>query len=153
MTIQPNWQALTGVIVAVVVGHFLVGWAVRKASHAIGPLDPPSPELADAWSKLTSMNTAGNWIGLFERPLFFAALWLPSAWPLLTSWLVFKLAFYWQGANFTSFPTSAPSRADAEYFAARRKMGSHHVSSALVGTAANIFAALVGVAIGRWVKF
>ena len=89
---------------------------------------------------------------MFERPIFFAAFWIAGAWPLISTWLVFKLAFYWQSANFTAFPQSAPDPKEAEYLVAKRQLGTHHVATSLVGTAANIVLALVGVAVGKWVR-
>jgi hypothetical protein len=150
ISIQPDWQALIGLAVTVGLG-FDVGRLVRRVGGSIGPLPPPSPETTSQWTKLTSQKTGGWWIGLVERPIFFAALWISGAWPLLASWLVFKLGFYWQSANFTAFPTTSPDEREAEYLVAKRQLGTHHVATALVGTGANIVLALVGVAIGKWV--
>ncbi len=112
----------------------------------------PSQESAERWKYLTDQQTGGAWIGRVESPIFFAACWL-GAWLLLTSWLAFKLGFYWTSANFTAFPNTAPEGKDLDYLIAKRLLGTHHVATALVGTGANIVAALVGVAIGKWVVF
>ena len=68
------------------------------------------------------------------------------------SWLVFKLAFYWQSTNFSKFPDSSPNEREAEYLVAKRQLGTHQVSTALVGTGANIVVALIGVAVGKWIR-
>jgi hypothetical protein len=64
---------------------------------------------------------------------------------------VFKLAFYWQGANFTKFPETSPGKEDLEWMVAKRQLGTHHVATALVGTGANIVVALIGTAVGKWI--
>ena len=152
ISIQPNWYALIGLGVTVLLG-LGVGCLVRRVGDSIGPLPAPSPETTAQWERLTAQKTGGAWIGHVERPIFFAALWIAGAWPILSSWLVFKLAFYWQGANFTAFPTSSPDPREAEYLVAKRQLGTHHVATALVGTGANIVVALIGVAVGKWIKF
>lgn len=148
---QPDYRVIVGVIATTLLG-FGVGYLVRHVGASIGPLPPPSAELTPQWTKLTGQSTGGFWIGFVERLIFFAALWIPSGWPLLSSWLVFKLAFYWQGSNFASFPVSPLSEKEADYLIARRQLGTHHVATALVGTGANIAVALIGVAVGRWLK-
>jgi len=152
ITIQPNWYALIGLGITILFG-FGVKCLVRHVGDSIGPLPPPSTDTTTQWAKLSGQQTGGALIGHIERPIFFAALWMPGAWPLLSSWLVFKLAFYWQGANFTKFPDSSPTEKDANYLVAKRQLGTHYVATALVGTGANILVALIGIAVGKWVKF
>jgi hypothetical protein len=151
ITFQPNWPALVGLAVTVLLG-FGVGCLVRRVGDSIGEFPPPSPEVSTQWNQLTNQNTGGKWIGHVERPIFFAALWIAGAWPILTSWLVFKLAFYWQSANFAAFPVSSPNERETSYLVAKRHWGNHQVTTALVGTGANIILALIGVAIGKWIK-
>ena len=151
ISIQPDWRVAIGLAVTVLLG-FGVGCLVRYVGNSLGPLPAPNPEIAPQWTRLTSQNTGGSWIGHIERPIFFAALWISGAWPILSSWLVFKLAFYWQSANFTAFPESSPNEREAEYLVAKRQLGTHHVTTALVGTGANIVLALIGVAVGKWIK-
>ncbi|SRR6266849_2885726 len=150
-TIEPDWRLLIGLAATVLLG-FGVGCLVRHVGDSLGPLPPPNSETSDQWTKLTAQKTGGWWIGLFERPIFFAAFWIPGAWPIVASWLVFKLGFYWQSANFTAFPELPPGSKEADYLVAKRHFGTRHVSTALVGTAANLVLALVGVAIGKWIK-
>ena len=151
ISIQPNWYALIGLGVTVLLG-FGVGCLVRRVGDSIGPLPAPSPETTAQWERLTAQKTGGTWIGHVERPIFFAALWISGAWPILSSVPIFKLAFYWQRTNFTAFPASSPDVREAEYLVAKRQLGTHQVRTALVGTGANIIVALIGVAVGKWIK-
>jgi hypothetical protein len=147
-----NWHALIGLAITVALG-FGVGSLVKRVGDSI-PLLPPAgddPRLLEAWTQLVGQSTGGGWIGHVERPLFFAACWL-QAWLLITGWLVFKLAFYWQGANFTAFPRTPPDAEHLRWVATKRQLGSHHVATALAGTGANIVLALVGVACGKWIN-
>lgn len=146
-----NWYALLGLGVTVVLG-FGTRCLVRKVGESL-PLESPSADLEPYWEKLRKMNTGGSAIGHVERPIFFAALWIANAWPLLASWLAFKLAYYWQSANFAAFPAEMPTNEQAAWLVAKRQLGCNHVATALVGTGANIIIALVGVAIGRWIRF
>ena len=148
-------KILIGLFATMILG-VIVGCLVRRVGDSFGPLPLPRPGLKDSetpnkeWKKLIGQRAAGGWIGIVEQPLFFAALWANSYWWLLPAWLVMKTAFYWQSANFTAFPESAPKdEVEANYLVAKRQLGTHHVATALVGTGANILAALIGVAIGR----
>lgn len=143
-------QILIGLLVTLLLG-FAVGPLVRHISGKI-PIPPPvgaDTALVTEWQRLATQHTGGVWIGAVERPIFFAACWL-QAWLLLSAWLVFKLALYWQGANFTAFPRSMPDAQQLAWIAAKRQLGTHHVATALVGTGANLGAAFIGVAIGKW---
>ena len=152
ISIQPNWGVVIGLTITVFLG-LGVGCLVRRVGAAI-PIPPPNeePQMVSLWTKLTTQNTGGSFIGHVERPIFFAACWL-NVWLLLSSWLVFKLAFYWQGANFAAFPPTLPKpMEEMAWVVAKRQMGTHHVATALVGTGANIVVALVGVVVGKWIK-
>jgi hypothetical protein len=137
-------------VVTIALG-FGVGCLVRSVGAAL-PTPPPNEEPATValWNRLTGQNTGGRWIGNVERVVFFAACW-SGQWLLLSSWLVFKLALYWQGANFSALPEKDPA-ADLAWLVARRQLGTHHVATVLVGTGANIVLALVGVAVGKWIR-
>jgi hypothetical protein len=152
ISIQPDWQVLIGLAVTVALG-FGVGCLVYTVGEAI-PIPPPSKEAGtvELWDKLLGQSTGGWWIGNVERILFFAACW-SGVWQLLSSWLVFKLALYWQGANFTAFPEQSPATdKDLAWLVARRQLGTHHVATVLVGTGANIVLALLGVAVAKWIR-
>lgn len=147
---QPDLHALIGLGVTMIFGGVLVKPLIKHVGKRLGPLPPPSDETCEQWNKLTTMDTGGDYIGHVERPIFFASLWIPGAWPLLSSWLIFKLAFYWQSANLSAFPEKPPGWVEAEYLFVKRKLGTHLVTTALVGTGANIVLALIGVAVGKW---
>ena len=146
-----NWYALLGLGVTVVLG-FGTKCLVEHVANSL-PLDSPNSDLEPYWDKLRKLKTGGKMIGHIERPIFFAALWLTYGWPILTSWLVFKLAYYWQGANFMAFPAELPKEEQAAWIVAKRQLGTHHAATALVGTGANVILALVGVAVGKWIRF
>lgn len=144
-------QLIIGLSVTIVLGCG-VGLIVRCVGRLI-PIPPPNekPETVRLWTRLIEQTTGGAYIGFFERLIFFAAFWIGAS-LILSSWLVFKLALYWQGANFTAFPEKAPDNEDLAWLVAKRQLGTHHVATVLVGTAANIVAGLVGVAVGQWIK-
>lgn len=145
-----DWYALLGLAVTMILG-FGTKCLVDLAGKSL-PLDSPNAELEPFWEKLRKMKIAGSMIGYVERPILFAALWISSGW-LLTSWLAFKLAYYWQGAKFMEFPDETPDKDKAAWLVSKRQLGSHHAATALVGTGANIVVALVGVAVGKWIRF
>jgi hypothetical protein len=144
-------RVLAGLLVTVLLG-FGVGCIVERAGKRLRAAPPSDePETVAQWEALLKHSTGGSWIGHVERPIFFAACWL-QGWLLITGWLVFKLAFYWQGANFTAFPRTPPDEAQLRWLISKRQLGTHHVATALVGTGANIVVALVGVAVGKWIS-
>lgn len=155
--IDPDHQVLAlrvlfGLAVTMVLGMG-VGCLVERVRRSI-PTPPPSeaPEIVELWQELIGQTAGGHWIGYVEKPLFFAACWL-QAWLLLTGWLVLKLGFYWQSANFAAFPRNLPDEAQLRWVIAKRQLGTHHTATALTGTGANILVALIGVAAGKWVTF
>ena len=146
-----DWYALLGLGVTM-----LLGLGTKCLVEYVGnslQIESPNIDLDPYWDKLRKMKTAGGMIGNVERPIFFAALWITNGWPILSSWLVFKLAYYWQSANFTAFPIESPDKEQAAWLVAKRQLGTHHVATALVGTGANIVLALIGVAVGKWIRF
>jgi hypothetical protein len=143
---EPDWQIIIGLAVAVVLS-LGVGTLVRLVGNSL-PLPSPSKDRAEQWKRLADQQTGGKWIGRFEVTMFFAACWF-QAWLLITGWLVFKLGFYWQSTNFAAFPAEPPDADQMDYMIAKRYLGTHHVATALIGTAANIVAALIGYAIAK----
>lgn len=146
-----NWYALLGLTVTILLG-FGTKCLVQHVAKSL-PLESPNSELEPYWEQWRKTKTAGTMIGHVERPIFFAALWITGGWPILTSWLVFKLAYYWQSANFMAFPVEVPTKEQAAWILSKRQLGTHHVATALVGTGANIIWALIGVAVGKWIRF
>lgn len=151
MHFEPDLQILLGLAFTIIIGGLVVGPMVRAVGRRI-PIPPPNddPVMLEQWKRLHGLYTGGAWIGAIERPIFFAACWL-QAWLLLSAWLVFKLAFYWQSANYAAYPQEMPTGDSLRWLVAKRQMGTNHVATALVGTGANIVLALAGVAIGKWV--
>ena len=146
-----DWQPVIGLAVTMLLGTG-IGCLVRRVQQAIDTPEPPSDALRPQWDKLLKMQTGGSWIGRLEGPIFFASLWVEGWWPLMSSWLVFKLAVYWQSSNYAAFPSDKLlGKEEADLLVAKRQLGSHHVATLLVGTAANIVTAIVGVAIGHWI--
>src|SRR5258708_25983869 len=133
ISFHPDWHVMLGLAVTVVLG-LGVGCLVRHVGDSL-PLPPPSsnPEIVALWTKLTKQNTGGSWIGRVELPIFFAVLWL-NAWWLISGWLLFKLGFYWQSANFAAFPDKSPDAKQLEYLVSKRDLGTHHVATALFWT-------------------
>jgi hypothetical protein len=136
-----------GLVVTVTLG-VIVKYAVRAVGSTL-PMDSPSSEVEEYWEKLRTMQIGGNWTGTIERLIFFASLLVEGGWPILSSWLAFKLAYYWQGANFTAFPLQPPTKIEAAYLVAKRQLGANHVATQLVGTGLNILIAFVGVAVSK----
>jgi len=151
ISIAPDWAMVIGLVVTVLFG-FGVGCLVERVSKSLLPLSPPTDEAATEWAEFGTLRAGGFWIGLFERPIFFAAFWIQGGWPIAPSWLAYKLALYWQGANFLSFPSDPPSKEHLGYFVKKRRLGAHYAATLLVGTAANIVLAFVGVAVGKSIK-
>lgn len=146
-----NWYALLGLAVTIVLG-LGTKCLVDHVRECI-KIESPSNDLAPYWVNLREMKTAGGMIGFVERIIFFAALWIGNGWPILSSWLIFKLAYYWQGADFTSLPNELPNKEQAAWIVAKRQIGTRHVGVVLVGTGANIIIAFIGVAVGKWIRF
>jgi len=150
--IEPDWHAVLGLAVAIasgpLIGRFLAH--VRTQLSDV-PLPTTDAKIAEQWQHFINVKTAGTEIGLVERPLFFAALWVQLYW-LIPAWLVMKTAFYWQGANFAALPQEPPATPEAmAWQAAKRRYGTARVSLALIGTGANIVVAFLGVAAGKWI--
>jgi hypothetical protein len=144
-----TWLTLVGLAVTAILGC-TTKYFVRRIGNSL-PMEAPSIEIELYWDKLRKMQTGGDAIGHVERLLFFAALWIPNGWPILTSWLVFKLAYYWQSANFTAFPVEPPDAKQAAWLVAKRQLGANHVATALVGTGLNLLFACVGMVIAKWI--
>jgi hypothetical protein len=148
---------MCGLLVTLLFGFF-VQFVKRPFQHRLGEYAGWNPALREIWppTKKNGKNknglkgVTGAWVGCFERPIFFASFWMPGGWPLLTSWLVMKTAIYWQSSNFTKFPKEPPK--DPDFFVSVYKLGVYHAGFALVGTAANIVAALFGYAVGKYLE-
>lgn len=144
-----------GLMVTLAVGESIVTCLHQRAVKEAGEADrerAPVVTQAREWETLWTMKAGGRWIGWVERPMFFAVFWIPGGWPVLASWLTFKLAIYWQGTDYIALPRTPMSDEEAVYWVARRRLGANHIASILVGTGGNIVVALLGVGIGRFVE-
>jgi hypothetical protein len=143
-------QVVAGLAVTIVLGAFIKPLMGRL--NKVIKIQPPNEEAETVrlWDQLVKLTTGGAYVGFFERFIFFASIW-SGAWPMFASWLAFKLALYWQGAKFASFPDTAPSNKDLAWLVSRRQLGTHHVATVLVGTAASVSAAFAGVVVGKMV--
>ena len=100
-----------------------------------------------AWSDLTSIPglRGGRWIGHLERFLFFVSL-IAGAPELVVAWLAFKVASKWEAwSNIYKIPEEIPGATKFESLLARTRWGSRTFQRSLVGTAANIAAAFIGL--------
>jgi hypothetical protein len=154
----PNWHLIFGLGVTLLLGFFVRPLVTRVGDDRDGDQDGDDkdtkpPDSYQPWRPISDVRSMGHWVGWVERPIFFAGLWLPGSWPIFSSWLVFKLALHWQSANFGALPEEPPGAEKTAYIVAKRNMGSRHAAKAIVGTGANIVAALIGVAAGKWVTF
>jgi len=103
----------------------------------------------EVWKTLmqTPGKEGGRWIGHFERLLFFVALTAGEV-SLILAWAAFKVASKWDAwKNVYLVPDHLPRVDDAEWFLARTRWGSKTYQRVLIGTAANITAALLGLAL------
>jgi len=83
------------------------------------------------------------WLGVFERLLFFGALWIDAG-IIVVGWLALKVASKWQ-----SWREADPARdRDRDLRILVTEIGYLRF---LIGTAMNVIAALVGVGVGRLV--
>jgi hypothetical protein len=153
----PYKHVAAGATVTVVFGFFAsVGLACLLYSIMGKDIKAPTDDAEPLMSNRRAVfwKTSGCWVGLFERPIFFAAFLFSGGWALLSAWFVLKTAVYWQGSNFTKYPETSPTRKDAEYIAALHRLGRYHATVALVGTSANVVFGLIGVSVAavleRW---
>ena len=144
---MPPW--LVGLLVTFILGLFFSPWLSNVVRSHLDPRTSSNAILAAVWPcEVTSLSEAGFRTGLVERVIFFAAVWISGAWWLLTSWLVFKTAIYWQGSDFTKF-WGAPSK-NPKYFIDVYNLRRYHAEAVVVGTGANIVFALVGFVVGKY---
>ena len=72
-----DWRMVIGLAVTIFPG-FGVGYLVRHVGKLFTLL-PPNQETAEQWAELRKLEGGGWWVGLLERPIFFAAFWVPNA--------------------------------------------------------------------------
>lgn len=138
--------ALLGLILAWV-ARFPVDWLVRRVKGGIPvPAPSDSDSIKEKWKLLTvdpDTDRSGALLGDFERVLFYLAFWL-SAHELIAGWFALKVAAKWEAWGTTGrLPESLDDGIDKlSYLISRRRWASQRLMSFLVGTLANVIAAL-----------
>jgi hypothetical protein len=91
----------------------------------------------------------GFLLGVFERILFFSAIWLHSL-EVVGGWLAFKVASKWAiYEHIIAFPQSLVGVNDVDYLIARRQWAAQRLMRFLIGTIANVLLAFSGVLFGQ----
>jgi hypothetical protein len=148
------YQTSMGIAVGLVIALFL--------GMLVGPLlgvvdnktKPPDPRVLpkDIWDVVLARAGSGPILGVIEQSIFFIAFW-SDGWPLLASWLAFKVASKWQSwTHVAQLPAPPPAddlRAVQEYVILRHKWVARRYMTFMIGTGANILLAAFGVAIGK----
>ena len=130
----------------------LSGLPIRRLLDAIGErvvIPRPRRIPAEMWDELIEVPryVGGRWIGLLERFIFFSSI-LAGAPELVFAWLAFKVASKWEvWNNVYRVPDTLPGSTQFEFFFARTRWGARTFQRFLVGTAANLSAAIIGVAL------
>jgi hypothetical protein len=122
---------------------------------------PARPEWIpeETWSSILTVpeknKAAIKWVGFCESTLFFAAFWL-GQYEIAAGWLVFKTASKWETwKSIGTMPSLKETEKSDErqlfLYGLAHQLASLNLQRWLLGTAANGIAALVGVALGRFV--
>jgi hypothetical protein len=129
----------------------ILGWPIRMLLDAIARrVEIPRPRAIPAakWDALIEIPgyLGGSWVGGLERFLFFASVAIGAP-ELAIAWLAFKVASKWEvWNNLYKMPDSLPRVSKVDYFLARTRWGARTLQRFLVGTAANLAAAIIGIA-------
>lgn len=135
-------------VVAAVVGAFVtvgLGTCVTLLLKCLvkAPEKPPSVT-DDQWTAITKRSGAGEWIGFFERLLFFSAFSFDQL-QIIAAWLAFKLAAKWEAwKNIVQVPPSIDEIKPLAWYHVRRVLGSWLLSRFLLGTLMNIIVGGIG---------
>jgi hypothetical protein len=138
-----------GLVLALLLG-LCVGPLLGKVEKFIEIPEPKASK--EVWDFVMVRSGTGVILGAVEQAIFFVALWT-DGWPLLASWLAFKVASKWQSwthvAQLPPPPPPADAAATSEYAILRHKWVARRYITFVVGTGTNILLAAFGVAIGR----
>jgi hypothetical protein len=106
--------------------------------------DDPAIQTRWAWV-IEHPNPSGNWIGAFERVVLFGAL-AAGSWEAVGVWFGFKVASKWEAWSHMGFVPEEIKDVDPLRFAtARRVWAAQGYATFVVGTAANLILAWLGV--------
>lgn len=146
---QASMGVSVGLVIALVLG-LLVGPLLGKIEKLIEI--PEAQTSRGVWEVVMERSRSGFILGAIEQAVFFVALWT-DGWPLLASWLAFKVASKWQSwTHVAQLPTPPPVQnvaATDQYAILRHKWVARRYITFVVGTGTNILLAAFGVAIGR----
>lgn len=136
---------------------FVAGFSVRPFLRWIRALIPvpeisPDPFLVEWWGKLRAHpKWSGIWVGILERIVFFWALLLEKRWEAVGVWVAFKVAAKWEAWNHMGYVPDKPddkgSVPSMVWAHARRVWAAQGYATFVVGTAANLLLAEIGVLI------
>jgi hypothetical protein len=140
-----------GALFAIVVGQFAVYLILAGLRHQI-KIPPISDDhtIQGPWDELTThLNPAGNWIGYFERLIFFVVMIKGGdPWAAIGVWLVFKVAAKWEAWHHMGFvPDEIENVLPLKLALARRRWAAQGYATFLVGTVSNLILAFGGVVI------
>ena len=123
-----TWSILLGAIVTGVLSYYYVPWLIKRVDAKV------QESLRDRNEEMLPRTPGGDVVGHLECAIFFASFaWVGVL--LAAAWLVFKTAATWktwESTNIVSF-----TEVSAKY------------RSIMLGTAANIVAALIGAGISH----
>lgn len=123
------WSVALGAIVAGVLSYRIVPWLIEYVeAQVLG-------ELKDRNEKVQPRLPGGDVLGYVECALYFGALVWAGGVTLIAAWLVFKTAAKWKTWESTKDVPLTEIQSRYRAF--------------LIGTAANIVAALAGVAVAQ----
>jgi hypothetical protein len=116
-------------------------WRARMRKAGKSP-EFSSEELFKELESLQGTDWPTWWLGVFERLLFFGALWVDAG-VVVTGWLALKVASKWQ----SWVAADAAEERDVD----RRVLLTEVVYLRfLIGTGMNLIFALIGLGVGRW---
>jgi hypothetical protein len=123
--------------------------AILRRINTSAELPAPRGVRDRVWRDLISSpgQAGAAWLGRIERLLFFGSLVLGTP-ELIVAWLVFKVGSKWQVWQHVIRAPDRLGRAKADdYFVSRNAWGALVFTRFLVGTGANILAAILGLAL------
>lgn len=143
-------QLIAGLAIALLLGfpiQALLGWVADAV-----PIPRPAKVSQERWADLTTIpgRRGGRAIGHLERFLFFA--FVVSGTPeLIVAWLAFKVASKWEAwSNVYKIPENFPDATKYESLLARTRWGSRTFQRSIIGTAANLGAAILGLLVAYY---
>ena len=149
--------AVVGALVTAAVGHVVVRRVLNSVEASMlrpwgGILPAPSWVEQPVWDDSWKRQGGGPYVGFVEQIIIFASFWADGGWPLLASWLAFKVACQWESWKHSSglvdLAKERPAATAADLLAIQRWVAIRYVTF-LVGTGANIVIALAVAAVAR----